>query len=380
MKLQPVENHWVAGVSGPQRPISESRVLVRRENHPLQKRGPLSKVDNVLPLAVQRVKPVSRFHLKTRQLILLVHLDDERCLARAAEAAGLTQPAASKLLRQIESVLDVKLFERHPRGMMPTCYGEILLRHARLALSELRRAREEIAALRSGLAGKASIGMAADRNDSLVPMTVARMKQHHPGVLVAVETDSSRQLIQRLLQGELDMVLVGAPDSGHDDELVYEPLADEESYSIVAGAGHPLARRNGLQLDSLVDQPWILPPVGTLTRDKLNALFAQHGLPLPTNIVETLSLPVITMLLQQNSMVVALPEHAVRTCCDSGLLTRLIGDLTLGMGAVGVITRRGHMLSAGAQLMLKTLCELAEQSRLEISSASRSRIAACKDY
>jgi len=365
LKPQLVENH-----SG----------RVRRENPPLQRRGTLTAINNVVPVSVPRVKPVSRFHLKTRQLILLVHLDDERCLARAADAAGLTQPAASKLLRQIESALDVRLFERHARGMMPTCYGEILLRHARLALSELRRAREEIAALRSGLAGKASIGMAADRNDSLIPMTVARMKQHHPGVLVAVETDSSRQLIQKLLQGELDMVLVGAPDSGHDDELVYEPLADEECYSIVAGAGHPLAGRKGVELDSLVDQPWILPPVGTLTRDKLNALFAQRGLPQPTNIVETLSLPVISMLLQQNSMVVALPEHAVRSCCNSGLLTRLIGELTLGMGAVGVITRRDHMLSAGAQLMLKTLCELAEQSRLEISSASRPRIAACKDY
>ena len=93
---------------------------------------------NVSVLAARRIKPATRFHLKTRQITFLVRLDEERSLVRAAARTGLTQPAASKLLREIESALDVKLFDRHARGMTPTCYGEILVRHARLALSELR--------------------------------------------------------------------------------------------------------------------------------------------------------------------------------------------------------------------------------------------------
>src|SRR5579884_3453436 len=102
-------------------------------------------LENLLTAATaRRVKSVSRSHLKTRQLALLVYLDEEGTLARAAAAAGLTQPAASKLLRQVENALDVKLFERNARGMAPTCYGEILVRHARMALSGLGLAREEI--------------------------------------------------------------------------------------------------------------------------------------------------------------------------------------------------------------------------------------------
>lgn len=318
-------------------------------------------LQKVSTAAERRVNPVARFHLKTRQLAFLVHLDEERCLARAAEASGLTQPAASKLLRQVEVTFGVQLFERHPRGMSPTGYGEILVRHARTALSQLGLARKEIAALKSGLSGKAAIGMVIDPQSNLVPKAIARLKQRHPGVLVSIEIDPCKQLIQRLLQGDLDMVVGNVLDSARVDDLVYESLAGNECYAIVAGAAHPLAGRKALQLSSLVEQPWILPPTGTLARDKLSAMFVQNGLAAPANIVETASVPIITSLLQQSDMVAALPEGAVQASCKAGDLTVLIGNLPLRVGTFGLITRRGQQLSTGAHLMLKTLRELGGQ-------------------
>lgn len=309
----------------------------------------------------RRVKPVARSHLKTRQLAFLVHLDDERCLARAAEAAGLSQPAASKLLRQVEITLGVQLFERQPRGMAPTGYGEILVRHTRMALSQLGLAREEIAALKSGLSSKAAVGLVFDPNSALVPMAIAQLKERHPGVLVSIESESCRQLIQRLLQGDLDMVVGRVLDTTRADDLIFESLAANEPYAVIAGPQHPLAGRKALQLSSLVEQPWILPPTGSLTRDKLIGMFTQNGLPLPANIVETVSLSVITTLLQQSNMVAAVPEEAVQASCKAGDLTMLVRNLPLRVEAFGLITRRGHPLSPGAQLLLKTLRELAGQ-------------------
>src|SRR3954471_14092237 len=96
--------------------------------------------------------------LKTRQIVLLLHLDEKRSVIRAAEAAGMTQPAASKLLTELEDALGVKLFDRHARGIEPTWYGDILIKHARAALGEIGRAHEEIMALKAGLSGLASIG------------------------------------------------------------------------------------------------------------------------------------------------------------------------------------------------------------------------------
>lgn len=310
-------------------------------------------------LAARRTRPANQFHLKTRQLILLVRLDEERNLARAAEAAGLTQPAASKLLRQIESDFDVKLFDRHARGMAPTCYGEILIRHARLALSEFGLARDEIVALKSGLSGKAAIGTVLNPGTNLVPMAVVRMKQRHPGVLTSIEIGSSRALVQKLVRGELDMVVGRVLDSTSADELVYEPLAPDEPHAVIASAEHPLAGRQELQLEQLMAQPWILPPAGSLVRDRLAAMLVRHGLPLPGNIVESQCLPVITALLQNSNMLTILPEEAVQSGCQAGILTVLVRNLPLDVGAFGLITRRHHKLSPGAQLMVAAICEQA---------------------
>ena len=79
-----------------------------------------------------------RTRLKTRQLLLLIALDQQRNIHRAAESLSMTQPAASKQLRDLEDMLDVRLFERLPRGMLPTIFGEAMIRHARMALTSRR--------------------------------------------------------------------------------------------------------------------------------------------------------------------------------------------------------------------------------------------------
>ena len=349
-----LKSHKLAAVSNE----STSAVV-----YPTQHR-PSSMLHKVSAVAARRDKPVTRFHLKTRQLAFLVHLDEERCLARAAEAAGLTQPAASKLLRQVEVTLGVQLFERQPRGMAPTGYGDILVRHARAALSELGLARKEIAALRSGLSGKAAVGMVLDPNSNLVTQAIAQLKQRHPGVVVSIEVDGCGQLCQRLRQGELDIVVGRVLDSARVEDLIYEPLGANELYAVLGSAQHPLAGRKGLQLSNLVDQPWILPPTGSLLRDKFDALFAQTGLPLPANIVETVSAPVISSLLRQSTMVACVPEESVQSTCKSAEITALIRNIPLEAGAFGLITRRDRQLAPAAQLLLKTLSELAVDAPL----------------
>ena len=307
----------------------------------------------------RRVNPVARFHLKTRQLAFLVHLDEERCLARAAEASGLTQPAASKLLRQVEVTLGVQLFERHPRGMSPTGYGEILVRHARTALSQLGLARKEIAALKSGLSGKAAIGMVVDPQSNLLPMAIARLKQRHPGVLVSIEIDPCKQLIQRLLQGDLDMVVGNVLDTARADDLVDESLSANECYVIVAGPANPLAGRKALQLSSLVEQPWILPPTGSLARDKLNAMFVQTAWQRRRTSWRPRLCPLSPACFSTVTWWRRCPRGPCNRSCKAGDLTVLVRNLPLRVGTFGLITRQGQPASRpGAHLMLKTLREL----------------------
>jgi DNA-binding transcriptional LysR family regulator len=107
--------------------------------------------------------------LKTRHLLLLVRLAEHASLVGAAHAANMSQPAASRLLGEMEALLRVPLFERHARGVTATRYGESLIRHARLALADIERAHEDIAALRDGRVGNVAIGTVVNPGTHLLP-------------------------------------------------------------------------------------------------------------------------------------------------------------------------------------------------------------------
>jgi DNA-binding transcriptional LysR family regulator len=284
----------------------------------------------------------------------MAQLDDARSVVRAAEAAGMSQPAASTLLKGFEKALEVPLFERHARGIAPTPYGEILVRHARAILAEIEQVQEEIASLKSGLSGQASLGVVTTPGANLVPLAVGLLKQKHPGLLVNIDVDHSRPLVERLLGGQLDLVVARLLDSRGAGELQFEPLG-EEPHAIIAGAGHPLAGARGIRLQDLLGQPWILPPPGSVLRDRLATVFLQQGLPMPANVVQTQSLPAILGLLRSTEAVVPLPCAAVQPLCDCGLLSVLIEDLGVAMSPFGIITRRKHKLSPGAQALLEAI-------------------------
>jgi DNA-binding transcriptional LysR family regulator len=299
-----------------------------------------------------------RSRLKTRQIVLLLQLYEQRSVLRAAQLTGMTQPAASKMLGELEDSLGVKLFERHARGVEPTWYGEILVRHARSAMSEMDRAHAEIMALKSGLSGQASIGTVTNPGTHLIPSVIAAVKESHPRILISVELDFSRVLVAKLLEGQLDFVVGRILDSEGADELDFEPLSDEP-HSIIARAAHPLARKRGLALDDLLELGWILQGSGSVLRGRFNSMLHERGLAHPKNVVETSALPVTIALLQMTNMIAILPEQAVLPYCAAGLVKIMPVALGVKMDAFGIITRRGHRLSPGAEVVLKMLHETA---------------------
>lgn len=292
--------------------------------------------------------------LKTRHLMLLLHLDEQGSVLRAAEAACMTQPAASKLLAEMEGLLGVPLFERHARGVQPTWYGQVLIRRARSALLEIGRAQEEIAALRDGRMGQASVGTVVNPGTNLVPAAVAAIKRDHPGILVRVEMDYSRPLVAKLLDGQLDLVVGRIMEPAGGMELEFEPLADEP-HSVIVRGEHPLAGRQRLVHADLAPFGWILPPPDSVLRTRLETMFLERGLTPPDNVVETSSLPVTVNLLRASDLLAALPVEAVAAYLSARQLAVLPLELGVGMESFGIIRRRGHLLSPAAQRVLEAL-------------------------
>lgn len=292
--------------------------------------------------------------LKTRQLALLVHLDERASVLHAATASHMSQSAASKMLQEIEKALGVELFVRHARGIRPTAYGEIVVRHARASLRELQHAFDEVSALKSGLSGQAAIGTEATSSTTLVPRAVALFKERHPHVLVSIEMDFSEALIERLQDGKLDMVIARVHNAQDLAGLHYHPLP-EADHAIVARAGHPLAHKRRVEWKDLVGPTWVLPPQGNVLRSALTALLMEKGVEFSKRVVETASLPVIISLLQLSDMLAPLPTEVVMPYCSAGALKVLPIRLNLRIGAAGIITRADHDLSPGARAMLNTL-------------------------
>jgi DNA-binding transcriptional LysR family regulator len=295
-----------------------------------------------------------RARLKPRQLLLLVALDDEGSIHRAAQVLHMTQPAASKLLKDLEDVLEVPLFERLPRGMRPTWYGETMIRHSRVALASLTHAHEELAALKAGRFGQVSVGAITSPGLMLLPPAVALVKKEHPSLRVALEIETSDVLMERLAQGKLD-ILVARLFAQHDkSQLRYERLTAEPVCALVRPE-HPLVDRNDLTLRDVVDAGWIVPPAGSVLRHRFELMFQEDGLPPPINVVETSALLFITRMLQQSDMIAVLAADVANYYAEHGIAKALPLDMPCHMDDFGIITRTDRLASPAAKVMMKAL-------------------------
>src|SRR6185503_19755193 len=313
-----------------------------------------------------------RARLKTRQLMLLTAINDEGNIHRAAEVLNMSQPAASKLLKDLEDMLGVALFERQPRGMRPNWYGETMIRHARIALSSLREAGQEVDALKTGLSGHVSLGAITGPALSLLPQAIKIVARDNPKLRVELVVYSSNVLIESLAQGKLD-IMVGRLFEGNDSAgLRYEKLAEEPVCAVVR-PGHPLLNTARLELAALESQPWIVPPIGSVLRHRFDLMFQEAGLTPPRQLIETASLLFLTKMLQQTDFIAVVSTDVARYYADYGMVATLPIQLTCSMDAFGIITRTDWLLSPAANVLLRALKTTAVSSygcTLDMKNAS----------
>ena len=295
-----------------------------------------------------------RARLKTRQLLLLIALDDHRNIHRAADALHMTQPAASKELKDLEEMLDVTLFERLPRGMEPTLYGETMIRHARMALTSLSAAHDDIVALKSGLVGQVEVGVIMTAAMGLLPRAIARVKQQAPMLRIGVHLEQSNILLDRLQHGTLDFMIGRILEKEDSSDLVYEELTEEPACA-VARTGHPLLEHKGLKLQDINGYPWILPPQGSILRHRFDMMFRRAGLEPPANVVDTTALLLITALLQQTDSLHVMPIQVAQYYASLNVVGILPIELPCKMDAFGIIRHENQLLSPGAALLLNAV-------------------------
>jgi len=291
---------------------------------------------------------------RLRHVELIAELHDCRSILKASKRLSLTQPTVTKALQDVESTLGVKLFERSNRGLEPTPYGEIFARHAKIVLAQLRHAAEELESLRAGYSGKVTVGTLLAASASILPDAIALLKKQRPGVAISVVVGTYDILMPSLLVGDLDMVLGRLPEEGRSRALVYEEFY-AEPICVVSRRAHPLARRRRLNLRDLSNEGWVLPLPETALRRQIERAFTEAGVPLPRNVIESVSILTNRALLRKSDFLGVMPYHVALDDVEQGLLSILPVKLKSIESPVGVILRAPGKLPPAATALLECL-------------------------
>ena len=301
-----------------------------------------------------QIDRVLRSNIKLRHLQLLVALDQFRHLGRTAEFMSVSQPAVSKMLAEVESMLALTLFDRSARGTEPTASGVSLIRFARSVLAEYERTRDEIAAVASGTAGRTRVGSMVVAMPVLLARAVALLKQRSTQATVLVEEGDLTHLLPKLRLGELD-VFVGRLEPGYaSPDLVTEALYEEPMVAVVA-ADHALASKAKPNWADLACIPCVLPPPWASLRVKIEQQFFKHGLEPPQDVVETASFLGLTIFLQQRGAAGFLARSVANHFESQGLFKVLSLKVAIELPPVGLITLRGRRLTTTTQQFIDCL-------------------------
>jgi DNA-binding transcriptional LysR family regulator len=291
--------------------------------------------------------------ISSRQITLLNALGEFGNLRRAATAMHSTQPAASLLLQQLEERLGVRLFERLPRGMQPTLYGEVMIRYAQGALHEFEHAQAQIAELARGSMGLVRVGSVMGPVPRLLTKAVLAYKRDHPKVRICIEVGTSDTLLPALLRGDLDVVLGRLPDQSDSHDLDIELFDSGEQMRVIARAGHPLAGTAPWQLADLITQTWILHPMGSPMRRRVESALQAGAMVQSLDIVETASILATTAMLEASDMIAVVPNDVAEHYARYGMVTVLPVELPISMVNIGLLTLRSRPKSVALNTLLE---------------------------
>lgn len=293
-----------------------------------------------------------RSRLRLRHLRLLLAIDEHRNLHRAAASVSLSQPAASKLVAELEDIVGAPLFERRPRGLQPNARGDVLIRRARIVIAELTETGAELIALRRGQSGSVSVGaVTAPALELLVP-AVENIGRSHPLLQITIEIATSDRLARRVAERKLDFALARIPADLDPSLFEYEQIGEEE-LCFVCRNGHPLLRRGRrVALSELVDQQWVLQVRGTLLRRRVDRLFQEARLPPPERVIESAAFDVSFAIAARTDALTVAGRALAELYCPSRRFRILPFAGRVRLEAYGFIRPRGHPLSPGARVLL----------------------------
>lgn len=295
-----------------------------------------------------------RNRLKLRQLALLPVLDETGSLHKAADRLGMSQPAATRLLQDLEELVGAELFERTSKGMVTTSTGRMFVHHAMAILAGIDQVHDEAQALRSGHAGTLHVGLFSGAPPMLAARAIAAIKASTPQVQVRLVAADNEKLLSDLQDGSLGLVIGRAPPASAAASLNFEPLYTDY-FSVTCSTANARAPQEPCQLPQLMDFPWILPLPGTPFRQSLDIQFLGQCGRLPQDLTECGAVSALQALLATSDAIAVMPRALAQPLARDGQIRILIDRLANIAGPVGVITRSNEARSSVMNRLVQAL-------------------------
>lgn len=297
------------------------------------------------PQLPQAAVPRSRYRLdrlRLRHLRLLEFIEREGSLGAAARALATSQPAATLLLRELETVFGVRLVERTARGGRLSEAGRRAKERLAVALASVERALD--AASASAPAPTLRIGCSQAAGVSVLPAALARLEAEGGLGRIHMREGRAQELLRDLCAGELDC-MIGWMDESLAASVPLDALRVERlrlgGMQVVAAPSHPLARARAVAVGDLLRWRWVVPPSGSRTHAAYVRLFLNAGLPAPPVTVECAALHTMLRIVSATRLLAVAPDVAVEQYRRLGLVVPLKGrSLYLGSEPFSVVTRR----------------------------------------
>ncbi len=284
-------------------------------------------------------------------MLMVKTINDEGSLTAAALALHTSQPALSRSLNQLETRIGARLFQRLPRGMAPTECGITLLQHADQVQAITRSARVQVEAQVRLEAPLLRLGIAPYISLAPVTRTITAMEAAHPRLRFEIAVGPPEELIDKLSSGDLDLVIGPLPA---DERQLKRTTLFEDNSVIVVRRDHPM-RSLKPPLKSLSGYRWILPGREHPLRKRIDALFLDAGLPLPTVQIETEDIPLSFNLALRSDYLIAIPRDvALFARRDQGIRILKL-ELPGAYASIGVTQLRSRRLIPEASTLIDDL-------------------------
>ena len=269
-------------------------------------------------------------------------------MAKAAQQLGVSAPAVSEVIADLEHALGVRLLDRKHQGVEVTAYGAALVKRSLAAFDELRQSIRDIEFLSDPSVGELRIGCPESISAAILPPIIERFDRQYPQVVLDVDTVNTLSFAQKLRERSLDLVLArgGWPieDPHLVDDLNVETLFEDELV-IAAGRQSRWARRRTVDIAELSDERWILTSGDRWNYQVIAEAFKQRGAAMPKISMKTLSVHLRANMAATGQFITAFPRSVLLLYADRFDLKALPVDLPARIWPIVVATLRNRTLS-----------------------------------